>query len=213
MAHVVQSMPRIFVRASLLLASATSALLAQTPVAPINPIPDYNSVKHYGCEAPKETKRTGFVKDLRTDSFGYGSAPTGTGFEKAGQLSGAGSLTTIGLECARCIFRPTMDRTRYTMAPFAGRVVWRPMDGRLELAAGEGGVNAWKPDNTTIEPGRRDTAYNDAWQLQNWLTGSFSVDGKRRIWLGGAARTVENFGAGLKHWGTFGGSATFLLGH
>ncbi len=87
------------------------------------------------------------------------------------------------------------------------------MDGRMEVVAGEGGVNAWKPDNTTIEPGRRDTSFNDAWQLQDWLGSGFAVNGKRRVWLGGAARSVENFGSGLKRWGTYSGTATFSLNH
>ncbi len=188
-------------------------MLAQTGVKQIDPIPDYQSVKHYHWEAPKEIRRAGFVKDLTIESFGYSSAPTGLGFENPGQLSGAGALSTLGLECARCIFRPAMERARYTLPPFAGRAIWSPIGGRLEVVAGQGGVNAWKPDNTLIEPNRRDTSYNDAWQLQNWLSSNFAVDGKRRVWLGGEARRVENFGSGLKHWDTYSGTATFLFGH
>ncbi len=56
-----------------------------------------------------------------------------------------------------------MDRSRFTLPPFGGQATLPLWQDWAELFTGIGGVNAWKPDNTLVEPNRRGTSFNDAW--------------------------------------------------
>lgn len=172
-------------------------------------IPDYESVKRHGWEAPKDALRPDFLKNFTLQSFGFTSKSAGPGFENPIQLSGAGALTGLGVECARCILRPEMERSRYASSPFGARVAWSPRNGRFEIAGGEGGVNAWQPDNTLITH-ERSTSFNNQWQLQHWVSAAVAVDPEKRVWLGGIMRSVVTSQGHAK---TIAGTATFSFGH
>jgi hypothetical protein len=179
---------------------------AQSPVQPVQK-PDSGSV---------------FLKNLTIESFGVNSSPTGEGFEFPSRLTD-GPFTSFGLECPRCVIRPTTDRVRPTLPPFGSQTTLSFWKNRAQFFTGMGGVNAWRAENVTIEPDfrsgrlgnswRRDSSYDDAWLEQGWAGGKIAVDPDRRIWLGAVGRYLSNFGAGKKHWNTFAGSATFQLAH
>lgn len=164
---------------------------------------------------PKANAKADFVRKLTVESFGYSLAPTGPGYESAIRLS-AGPFTDHGLECPRCIIRPSMERRRYTLPPFGSIATLKLADGRVNLFTGVGGINAWKPDNAIIDVDgngfRRNSSFNDAWLVQGSAGANVAVDKGRRLWLGAAGRYLQNYGAGRRHWNTLGGSATILLG-
>jgi hypothetical protein len=163
------------------------------------------------ASVPEKNTGRGFLKNFTIDSFGYGSAPVQSGFGSPGELTN-GPFTTHGLECARCMVRPNMDRTRSTIPAFGTQATLAYWNGRAELFSGFGGINAWKPDNTVIEPWRRGTSYNDAWLAQGFAGARVAVDRERHLWLGPTLRHLQNFGEGKKHWNSVGGSATFTFG-
>ncbi|MGI8960026.1 MAG: hypothetical protein ACR2IV_09755 [Bryobacteraceae bacterium] len=99
-----------------------------------------------------------------------------------------GAFASHGLECAFCISRPTSDRTRYTLPPFGAQATLSLWHDRGQLFTGFGGVNAWKPDNTLIQPNRRGTSFNDAWLAQGAAGGRVAVDRNRYLWPGPAGR-------------------------
>jgi hypothetical protein len=111
-----------------------------------------------------------------------------------------------------------MDRSRYTLPPFGDETTLSFWRDRTQFFIGFGGINAWKPDNTIIELGGRNTPYrqatsfNGAWLLQGWAGGRVAVDSNRRFWLGATGRYLSNFGESKKHWNTVGASATFQFG-
>jgi hypothetical protein len=130
-------------------------------------IPTLKSVKQQNWSEPKGGSGSGFLKHLTVESFGYGASPTGQGFEFPLRLTD-GAFASHGLECPFCLTRPTSDRIRYTLPPFGAQATLSTLHDRAELFTGFGGVNAWKPDNTLILPGRRDTSFNDALLVQEW---------------------------------------------
>jgi hypothetical protein len=152
-----------------------------------------------------------FLKNLSIESFGVNGSPTGPGYDSPGKFSTSVPFTSHDFECPRCITRPSMERMRYTLPAFGSVLTLKMMNGRAELFTGIGGINAWKPDNTTIEP-RRDRSFNDAWLVQGVAGARIAVDKDRHFWLGGATRYVRNYGAGRTHWNSLGGSATFQFG-
>jgi hypothetical protein len=175
-------------------------------------VPTLKSVKQHAWSVNEDRSGSGFVKHLTVESFGYGFSPTGQGFEFPMRLTD-GAFASHGLECPFCLTRPTSDRTRFTLPPFGAQATLSTLHDRAEIFTGFGGVNAWKPDNTLIQPNRRGTSFNDAWLVQGVAGGRVAVDRNRRFWLGPAVRYLENFGEGKKHWNSFGGSATFQFAH
>jgi hypothetical protein len=176
-------------------------------------IPTLKSVKQFDWSAPKSHPRSGFLKDLTIESFGYDRSPTGQGFELPLRFTNTPSLS-YGLECPRCIVRPAMERSRFSLPPFGFEATLPLEHDRIEVFTGVGGVNAWKPDNTIIKLGLegRARSFNDIWLLQGNAGARVAVDRNRHLWLGPVGRYVSNFGPGKKHWNTFGGSATFRFG-
>jgi hypothetical protein len=174
--------------------------------------PTLKSVKQQAWSVNKDRSGSGFGKHLTVESFGYGVSPTGQGFEFPMRLTD-GAFRTHGLECPFCLTRPTSDRPRFTLPPFGAQATLSTLHDRAEIFTGFGGLNAWKPDNTLIQPNRRGTSFNDAWLVQGVGGGQVAVDRNRRFWLGPAVRYLENFGEGKKHWNSFGGSATFQFAH
>jgi hypothetical protein len=174
-------------------------------------IPSLATVKQFDWSAHKGHSRSGFLKNLTVESFGFDLSPTGQGYESPLRFTNSPS-TANWLECPRCIARPAMERSRFTLPPFGAQATLPLWHERAELFTGFGGVNGWKPDNTLIEPGRRGTSFNDAWLLQGEVGARVAVDHGRHLWLGPVGRYVSNFGEGKKHWNTFGGTATFRLG-
>jgi hypothetical protein len=175
-------------------------------------IPTSESVEQVDWSVHKGSSGPGFVKNLTIESFGFGPLPTGQGFEFPVRLT-EGAFPSNGLECPRCLTRPTSDRTRFTLPPFGAQATLSLWHDRAQLFTGFGGINAWKPDNTLIEPNRRGTSFNDAWLLQSWAGGRVAVDRSKHLWFGAAGRYLSNFGEGKKHWNSFGGSATFQFPH
>jgi hypothetical protein len=180
-------------------------------------IPSLKSVKQLEWSAHKGHSRSGFLKDLTVESFGFDLSPTGQGFESPLRFTNA-PVVSDGLECPRCIARPAMERSRFTLPPFGAQATLSLWHDRTEIYTGFGGVNAWKPDNTLIEAGRggapfsRARSFNDAWLLQGDAGARVAVDHGRHLWLGPVGRYVSSFGEGKKHWNTFGGTATFHFG-
>jgi hypothetical protein len=181
-------------------------------------IPSLKSVKQFDWSAHKAHSRSGFLKNLTVESFGFDLSPTGQGYESPLRFTNS-PPGSDWLECPRCIARPAMERSRFTLPPFGAQATLPVWHERAELFTGFGGVNGWKPDNTLIEAGRgaspfsRARSFNDAWLLQGDAGARVAVDHGRRLWLGPVGRYVSNFGEGKKHWNTFGGTATFRLGH
>lgn len=176
-------------------------------------IPSFQSLKRFDWRANNNGYRPGFLKKLTIESFGMGRSALGPGFDFPMRLTD-GPITSHGLECPRCIVRPTMDRAKYTLPEFGARATLPLWRGRAQLFSGFGGVNAWKPDNTGIELGQRGRALslNDAWLLQGEFGGRIAVDPGQHFWLGGVGRYLQNFGVGKKHWNSVSGSATFTFG-
>jgi hypothetical protein len=91
---------------------------------------------------------------------------------------------------------------------------------------GFGGINAWKPENTTIDPARLPApgkklrpgsasfskSFNDAWLVQETVGTKVAVDPGRRVWLGVTGRFITNFGPGKGRWAGFGPTAAFRFG-
>ncbi|MGI9075414.1 MAG: hypothetical protein ACR2JB_29755 [Bryobacteraceae bacterium] len=175
-------------------------------------IPTLKLVQQQDWSVNKHGSGSGFVKHLTLESFGYGVSPPGQGFEFPLRLTD-GAFASHGLECPFCLTRPTSDRARYTLPPFGAQATLSTLHDRAELFTEFGGANAWKPDNTLIQPNRRGPSFNDAWLVQGVGAGRLAVDRNRRLWLGAAGRYLENFGEGKKHWNSFGGSATFQFAH
>jgi hypothetical protein len=217
-ANVTKAMRRLAVPFlfALLFASISTFAQTQTDTGMIKPstgseIPTLKSVKQLEWSARKNDSHPAFLKNLTVESFGYDLSPTGQGFESPLRFTNA-PLQSDGLECPRCIARPAMERTRFTLPPFGAQATLSLWHDRTELFTGFGGVNAWKPDNTLIEPGRRGTSFNDAWLLQGQGGARVAVDHSRHLWLGPVSRYVTNFGEGKKHWNTYGGTAIFHFG-
>ena len=211
-------MRRLFVPSflGLLFGSVSAFAQTQADTAIIRPgrgseLPTLKSVKQLELSGPKGIPRSGFLKDLRVESFGFDLSPTGEGFENPVGFANVPGMSG-DLECPRCISRPAMERSRFTLPPFGGQATLSLWQNRVQLFTGMGGVNAWKPDNTLIEPNRRGSSYNDAWLLQGQAGARVALDRNRHLWLGPMSRYVSNFGEGKKHWNTFGGSATFHFG-
>lgn len=175
-------------------------------------IPTLKSVEQLDWSVHNGRQNSGFVKNLTIESFGFSAQATGQGFEFPLRLTD-GAFASYGLECPFCITRPTSDRTRFTLPPFGAQATLSLWHDRAELFTGFGGINAWRPDNTLIQPNRRGSSFNDAWLAQSGAGARVAVDRNRRIWFGAAGRYLSNFGEGKKHWNTFGGSATFQLSH
>lgn len=155
-----------------------------------------------------------FLKTFSLESFGFTSAVTGQGFENSTLLSGPGAAAAAGLQCPYCIVRPAIDRTRYTHPAFAGRSVWRPMQGRAEFAAAQGAVNAYRPDNSIIMPDRR-TSFNDDWLLQHWVSAAYALDSGKHFWLGALRRNTVRTNAPdgpMKSWKSMEGTLNMLWG-
>ncbi len=179
-------------------------------------IPALDSVKRLDWSAGEGSAGSDFLKRLTIESFGAGSAPTGQGFELTPRLT-EGPFTSHGLECPRCVIRPTTDRARFTLPPFGSQATLSASD-RVQLFTGLGGVNAWRADNVTVDLDprggyRRDRSFNDAWLAQGWAGGNVAIDHNRHVWLGAAGRYLSNLGYGKKTWTTFSGAATFQFGH
>lgn len=175
-------------------------------------LPAVQATEQMQHPAPAVTPRSGFLKQLTIESFGYGLSPVPEGFESPLTFTNS-TLLSSGLECPRCIPRPAMERTRFTLPPFGAETTLPVANGRTELLAGLGGVNAWKPDNTGIEPNRRDSSFNDAWLFQGNIGSAFALDANKHIWIGPVARYVKNFGRGKQHWNSLTGFASFRFGH
>jgi hypothetical protein len=179
--------------------------------------PLLNSIRNHEppSDAVKDGRSRESLKNLSIESFGFSAAQTGPRYEFPGAMS-AGPFTSHGLECPRCIIRPSMERMRYTLPAFGTFATVKLMSGRAELFTGMGGVNAWKPENSIIyvdsQGFRRNSSFNDAWLVQGLAGARVAVDKDRQFWLGGAARYMQNYGAGPKHWNSLGGSATFRFG-
>ena len=158
--------------------------------------------------------RPAFVKKFTIESFGYTLDANGPGFEsRAPQTSGGNGAN--GLECPYCVLIPLLSRSRSTLQPFGAVGTYMILDGRIEFFIGYGGQEAWLPDGA-FRPGRRATTYNDAWLTQVETGANLALDHRQRIWLGGAAKYLQNYGsgkAGREHWNSFGANATFQFGH
>jgi hypothetical protein len=157
-----------------------------------------------------------FLKTFSIESFGLSAARTGPGFESPTRLS-SGPFTTHEFECPRCTVAPSMGRMRYTLPAFGAVASLKLRDGRAELFTGNGGMNAWRPENSIIDVDggglfRRNSSFNDAWLVQGVAGFRFALDKKRRLWLGGTARYVTNYGSGPKHWKSVGVSLTYEFG-
>jgi hypothetical protein len=214
--NVIKPMPRPLVPCLLGILFGSIGTFAQTETGVIrsggvSEIPTLKSVKQLEWPAHKGYSRSGFLKNLTVESFGFDSSPTAQGFESPLRFTNA-PLMSAGLECPRCIMRPAMERSRFTLPPFGAQATLSLWNDRTELFTGFGGVNAWKPDNTLIEPNRRGTSFNDAWLVEGQAGARVAVDHGRHLWLGPVGRYVSNFGEGKKHWNTFGGTATFRFG-
>jgi hypothetical protein len=177
------------------------------------------------CEELREVHGPGFLKYLTVESFGLSGSPLEyvAGFPE--RLTD-GPFTSHGLECPRCIIRPTMERTKYVLPPFGSQITWTFANGRAEIFGGFGGINAWKPENTTIDPARLPApgkklrpgsasfskSFNDAWLVQETVGTKVAVDPGRRVWLGVTGRFITNFGPGKGRWAGFGPTAAFRFG-
>jgi hypothetical protein len=208
-------MLRISILLLLEVLSSGSGTFAQSliPMAPLYTLP----VEPFHWKAlPKYEPHRGFLKKWTIESFGFSSAPIKQDFDRPVRLT-EGPFTSHGLECPFCVIRPTMERARYTLPEFgvtATRSFW---NGRGEVFGQVGGVNAWKPDNVrsfvTGRNGGFSSSSNDAWLLQGGLGARVAVDQGRRLWLGGAARYLMNYGPdSRKHWNSYGVNATFVFG-
>ncbi len=181
-------------------------------------LPTLKPIKQFDWSAQRNRVASGLQKHLTFYSFGVDASPTGQGFEFPVRLT-EGPFTAQGLECPRCVIRPTTERTKFTLPPFGSEATLSLWQDRAELFTGVGGINAWRADNVTIETDlrggsfRRDSSFNDAWLAQGWAGAKVAVDPSRHVWLGAAGRYLSNFGYGKKHWNTVGGSATFQFGH
>ena len=184
---------------------------AKTPapsLVPPSSIP--NPASYSQGVTPQSTYRSGFLKNLTIDSFGYDLSPTAQGFESSG-LS-PGPFTAHGLECPYCVQKPLMNRSRFTLQPFGSQATLYSWDKRMESFVGFGGVEAWLPDSAPIL-NRRASSFNDAWLMQTQAGSNVALDPGRHFWLGATGRYLQNFGEGPKHWNTFSGNATFRFGH
>jgi hypothetical protein len=175
-------------------------------------MPTVQSLEQMQWSSPPAAPRSGFLKELTIESFGYGPSPFAEGFESPLTFTNSTLLST-GLECPRCIPRPAMERTRFTLPPFGAQATLPLGNGRTELFANFGGINAWKPDNSGIEPNRRGTSFNDAWLLQGHIGSAVALDPSRHVWVGPVAGYLRNFGEGKQHWNTVGGFVNLSFWH
>jgi hypothetical protein len=170
----------------------------------------------------------GVFENLKLESFGVSSTLPDGGVGFADRLTD-GPFTSHGFECARCIIRPASERSKYVLPPFGSKLTWTFARGRAQVFAMAGGINAWKPDNTTIDidasgarggklrPGAgglgRARSFNDAWQFQRTFGAQIAVDPSRHVWLGVAGHFIGNYGVGKRRWSTIGPTASFQFGH
>jgi hypothetical protein len=151
--------------------------------------------------------------NLTIESFGYGpNTPRLAGFEFSPDYTAA-MFNLHGLECPRCAIGP-VDRARSTLPPFGANVTLRLRDGRIELFAGVGALEAWKAD-VEFEPKgfqKFSNTYGDAWLSQAMAGGRIALDRDHHFWLGATARHAYNFGAGTRQWSSITGDATFRFG-
>jgi len=158
-----------------------------------------------------------WLKNLTVESFGLGPALLAPGFDRSPAYF-ASLFDHHGLECPGCSVGP-LNRA-FTLPAFGSNATLKLRDGRTELYAGIGGVNALRPASTVR---------NDAWVAQAQVGGRFWLDRNQRISLGGVARYFYNLGpdpgrfpgSGMyinnfvpipKRGFTFGGNALFRLG-
>jgi hypothetical protein len=147
------------------------------------------------------------------ESFGLGSAPVETGY----MFSPAYIATFYnlqGLECPQCMPGPP-NLSRLTLPPFGATATVKLVGDHVELFAGFGGIEAWKPDGTFEPQGHRLFTSNDtdAWLTQGQAGFRFAVDHNRHLWFGATGRRLYNFGPGPKQWSTLSGDATIRFGH
>lgn len=217
-------MRTVFIASAVSVFCGGIVLLAQVPasnaahdtagVATANP----KLITRFDWSKPKVKSHRDFVKNLTIESFGYGAAPQGEGFEFSPAYTSA-FFNLHRLECPRCVIGP-VNRTKFTLPPFGATGTLQFADDRIELFSGAGALEAWKPNNT-FEPrglSMGTSTYGDAWLSQLEEGARFAVDGKRRLWLGGARRSLYKVGSGFKagaeksQWNTFSAGATFTFG-
>ena len=182
-------------------------------------LPDPRPATKFDWSAPNVGSHRDFTKNFTVESFGYGLAPQGQGFEFSALAILAAFFNLHDLECPRCIIGP-VNRTKFTLPPFGATGILKLANDRIELFTGAGALEAWKPDNTFEPQGRSlgASSYGDAWLSQAKAGARFAVDRNRRLWLGGTTRTLYRFGSGFKagadqkQWHTFSGGATFTFG-
>ena len=164
-----------------------------------------------GSNANTSNPQPGWLKNFTIESFGYTPTTSQEFTFSPGYFAALYNLQ--GLECPRCVLGP-VTRSRFTLPPFGALATFRLHDDRIELVAGYGGTEAWKPDNTFEPRGRSlfTNSYGDAWLTQAQAGVRFAIDPQHRVSVGATGRYLNNYGSGPQHWNTFGGDVTLKLG-
>jgi hypothetical protein len=173
----------------------------------------FPSTNKTSVKAAPQRSTSPFFSHFTIESFGLGSAPVEPGY----MFSSAYIATFYnlqGLECPGCIPGP-QNLSRLTLPPFGATATVKLISDHLELFAGFGGIEAWKPDGTFEPQGRRPatSSDSDAWLTQAQAGFRFTVDRDRHLWFGGTGRKLYNFGPGPKEWTTLTGDAIIRFGH
>jgi len=171
-----------------------------------------NALGIFGSDENAVSPHSGWLKNLTIESFGY--SPT-TRQEFAFSPGYFAALFNLqGLECPRCVLGP-VTRPRFTLPPFGAIATLKFHDDRIELLAGFGGIEAWKPDGTFEPRGRSlwTSSYGDAWLTQAQAGVRFALDRQQHVSVGATGRYLQNFGSGPQKWSTFSGDVMFKLGH
>lgn len=154
----------------------------------------------------------GWLKNFTIESFGYGPTTPQEFAFSPGYFAALFNLQ--GLECPRCVLGP-VNRSRFTLPPFGAIATLKLHDDRIELVAGFGGIEAWKPDGTFEPRGRSlwTNTYGDAWLTQAQAGVRFALDPQHHLSVGATGRHLNNFGSSPQQWSTFSGDVTLKLGH
>lgn len=211
-------------RQFVLLLFAVPRAFAQAPPQPGTPAEPFLPNQQASLETRRQSQiqsvheansRSGFLKKLTFESFGYTLAPVERGFEYRADLL-TGPLDSSALECPRCIIRSLINRTRYSLPAFGDQATLTIFRRHTQLFGGSGGINGWRADNTGLETGflslRRDSSFNDAWLLQFYAGMRVALDRGKHVWFGASIRHVDNFGSdGPRSWNTISINATFVF--
>jgi hypothetical protein len=171
-----------------------------------------NMLGTFGNDENAVSSHSGWLKHFTIESFGYGPTTPQDFALSPGYIAALFNLQ--GFECPRCVLGP-VTRSRFTLPPFGTIATLKLHDDRIELLAGFGGIEAWKPDGTFEPRGRSlwTNSYGDAWLTQTQAGVRVALDRQQRVSVGATGRHLNNFGSGPQEWSTFSGDVTLKLGH